>query len=99
MLTIFIIFFLQNLCLLFSFNINSQLPIINISLLLNDQILPELQQEKLQIIHQIGEYCREIGFFYISGHGVEESLQQVTYFSLFFSLFSIFFILSFIIGN
>lgn len=44
------------------------LPVINISSLIK-------QTDKVAAA-QIGQACREIGFFYIVGHGVDESLQQ-----------------------
>jgi isopenicillin N synthase-like dioxygenase len=45
------------------------LPIINIGLL-------DDEQTASTIAAQIGEACREVGFFYVVGHGVAELLQQ-----------------------
>jgi len=47
----------------------SQVPIIDISGLVK-------KSDDLAIASQIGQACRECGFFYIVGHGVDEKLQQ-----------------------
>jgi isopenicillin N synthase-like dioxygenase len=47
----------------------SQVPIIDISGLVK-------KSDDLAIASQIGQACREYGFFYIVGHGVDEKLQQ-----------------------
>jgi isopenicillin N synthase-like dioxygenase len=49
---------------------SSQIPIIDISPLIQGA------EERHEIATRIGEACREVGFFYIVGHGVEEKLQQ-----------------------
>ena len=46
------------------------LPVINIEGL----ILHASDQQ--EIVSQISQICREVGFFYIVGHGISESLQQ-----------------------
>lgn len=65
--------------LIYSNNFNFNLPIVNITILLNNSFNLNNENnennERNQIISQIGSYCREIGFFYISGHQIEESLQ------------------------
>ena len=48
----------------------SQVPIIDISALVCGT------DERYTVASQIGEACRECGFFYIIGHGVNENLQQ-----------------------
>lgn len=48
----------------------SQIPIIDISGLIAGT------NEKHNVAKQIGAACRDFGFFYITGHGIEESLQQ-----------------------
>ncbi|MBW4597309.1 MAG: isopenicillin N synthase family oxygenase [Brasilonema angustatum HA4187-MV1] len=48
----------------------SQFPIIDISALVSGT------DERYIVASQIGEACREWGFFYIVGHGVDENLQQ-----------------------
>jgi isopenicillin N synthase-like dioxygenase len=48
----------------------SQVPIIDISALV------AATPEKHAVAAQIGEACCECGFFYITGHGVDEALQQ-----------------------
>jgi hypothetical protein len=50
----------------------SRLPIVDISPLVHGTV------DKAQVIRQIGEYCRNVGFFYISGHGVDLNLQSVS---------------------
>jgi isopenicillin N synthase-like dioxygenase len=47
----------------------TEIPIINISALI------ENTNEKKKVAELIGEACRKYGFFYIIGHGVDESLQ------------------------
>lgn len=51
-----------------------QLPVINISTLLQNGETPSEARE--QIAAQIAQACKTIGFFYITGHGVSEELQQ-----------------------
>jgi hypothetical protein len=49
-----------------------RLPIVDISPLIDGTV------EQVQAIgQQIGEYCRNVGFFYISGHGIDLNLQSV----------------------
>src|SRR5262245_58436090 len=48
----------------------SSIPIIDILALVDGS------SEKQQVAAQIGEACRESGFFYITGHGVEEALSS-----------------------
>ena len=48
----------------------SQVPIIDISALISRS------DERYFVASQIGKACRECGFFYIVGHGVDEGLQQ-----------------------
>jgi isopenicillin N synthase-like dioxygenase len=48
----------------------SQVPIIDISALI------ARTRERYETARQIGEACRQCGFFYITGHGVGEALQQ-----------------------
>jgi isopenicillin N synthase-like dioxygenase len=48
----------------------SQVPVIDISPLIAQNA------ERYETAKQIGEACRDCGFFYITGHGVEEALQQ-----------------------
>lgn len=47
------------------------LPIIDIS-----RLRSTLLSERADVGHQIGEACRDKGFFYIVGHGVPQVLQQ-----------------------
>jgi isopenicillin N synthase-like dioxygenase len=47
-----------------------QLPVINI------QGLVSQTSDLESIASQIGQACREVGFFYVTEHGVDESLQQ-----------------------
>lgn len=47
-----------------------QVPIIDISALITRT------DERYEAAKQIGEACRQCGFFYITGHGVGEGLQQ-----------------------
>ncbi len=51
----------------------NQLPIINISALTGDQTYPE---NRRSIAKQIHDACCEVGFFYITGHGVDVGLQE-----------------------
>jgi isopenicillin N synthase-like dioxygenase len=46
------------------------LPLIDIAPLLQSD------QNKSEVIDQIGQACREMGFFYVVGHGVDERLQR-----------------------
>lgn len=48
----------------------SQVPIIDI------QPLISLEGDRHAVAAQIGQACRECGFFYIVGHGVDQQLQQ-----------------------
>ncbi|GAA6616123.1 isopenicillin N synthase family dioxygenase [Scytonema sp. NUACC26] len=48
----------------------SQVPIIDVSALVSGN------GDKYTVATQIGQACRECGFFYIIGHGVDEGLQQ-----------------------
>ncbi len=48
----------------------SQIPIIDIS------ALRSATAERRDVARQIGVACRSYGFFYITGHGVDEGLQQ-----------------------
>jgi isopenicillin N synthase-like dioxygenase len=48
----------------------SRLPIIDIGALVNGAA------ERHSVADQIGRACRESGFFYITGHGVDDRLQQ-----------------------
>lgn len=47
-----------------------QLPVIDISALVCRK------GDRLKVASQIGQACRQSGFFYIVGHGVDEGLQQ-----------------------
>ncbi len=49
---------------------NLQVPVINISALVSHK------DERHTVASQIGQACRECGFFYVVGHGVDECLQQ-----------------------
>ncbi|MBI3652786.1 MAG: isopenicillin N synthase family oxygenase [Acidobacteria bacterium] len=48
----------------------SQVPLIDLRALLAGT------RERHEVARQIGKACRQCGFFYITGHGVAESLQQ-----------------------
>ncbi|MUH00392.1 isopenicillin N synthase family oxygenase [Scytonema sp. UIC 10036] len=48
----------------------SQVPIIDVSALVSGSA------DNYTVATQIGQACRECGFFYIIGHGVDEGLQQ-----------------------
>ncbi|MEP7339199.1 MAG: 2-oxoglutarate and iron-dependent oxygenase domain-containing protein [Acidobacteriota bacterium] len=48
----------------------SQVPIINISALIGGD------GDRQSVAEQIRSACRECGFFYVTGHGVDESLQE-----------------------
>src|SRR5438094_10575613 len=48
----------------------SHIPIIDVSELVAGGACPQAVAERL------GEACRESGFFYVIGHGVDEALQQ-----------------------
>src|SRR5689334_20186477 len=48
----------------------SQLPVINARPLIHGT------EERYEVAMQIRHACQESGFFYIAGHGVDESLQQ-----------------------
>ncbi|QRV25344.1 isopenicillin N synthase family dioxygenase [Marinomonas foliarum] len=49
---------------------STTLPIINLS-----GYQQASKNQKQELSAKIGEACREFGFFYITGHGIEESLQ------------------------
>jgi isopenicillin N synthase-like dioxygenase len=49
---------------------DSHIPIINISALVSEK------EDRHEVAAKIGQACRDCGFFYIVGHGVDESLQQ-----------------------
>jgi hypothetical protein len=53
----------------------THLPIINISALIHNT------PERSAIIRQIGNSCRQIGFFYISDHEIDQNLQMVSPFA------------------
>lgn len=55
---------------------SSQIPIINIHPLVSGSNNSETLRDRLTVAAQIGQACRENGFFYIVGHGVDEQLQQ-----------------------
>jgi isopenicillin N synthase-like dioxygenase len=48
----------------------SSVPVIDISPLI------ESDKDRSEVADQIGQACRECGFFYIIGHGISEELQQ-----------------------
>ncbi|MGF1488749.1 MAG: isopenicillin N synthase family dioxygenase [Prochloraceae cyanobacterium] len=48
------------------------IPIIDIS----ELVTPTKDGDRFKIAAQIGQACREHGFFYIIGHGVDQQLQQ-----------------------
>lgn len=50
---------------------SQQLPIINISGLTGDEL-----ERRRSVAGQIRKACCEVGFFYITGHGVDEALQE-----------------------
>lgn len=47
-----------------------QIPIVNISPLINGT------EDRSEVAREIGHACRDYGFFYVTGHGVDEHLQQ-----------------------
>ena len=47
-----------------------QIPVVNISALLAGT------EDRHVVAAEIGQACRDDGFFYITGHGVDERLQQ-----------------------
>lgn len=49
-------------------------PVIDISSLQDGSVLTSARRQKC--IAQIGEACREVGFFYIYNHGVSTKLQR-----------------------
>jgi len=49
---------------------HSQIPIINISALISGT------EDRQDVAASIGRACRDYGFFYIVGHGVDEHLQR-----------------------
>ncbi len=51
----------------------SRVPVIDVAALVNQTALNPTA-ERAQAAEQIGTACRECGFFYIAGHGVDESL-------------------------
>src|SRR5215467_15919207 len=46
------------------------LPIVDVSALISRT------EERSKVAMQLGEACREFGFFYIVGHGVDQALQR-----------------------
>ncbi len=56
----------------------SQIPIIDISALVKGtgNYPTQTVSDRYTVAAQIGQACRECGFFYIVGHGVDEGLQQ-----------------------
>jgi isopenicillin N synthase-like dioxygenase len=48
----------------------SHIPVIDVSALVHGR------EERHEVAARIGQACRDCGFFYIVGHGVEEALQQ-----------------------
>jgi isopenicillin N synthase-like dioxygenase len=48
----------------------SHIPVIDVGPLVRGE------PERHQVAAKIGEACRDCGFFYIVGHGVDEGLQQ-----------------------
>src|SRR5437868_1750378 len=48
----------------------SQVPILDIRSLIAKT------GERFEVARKLGEACRDCGFFYITGHGVDEALQQ-----------------------
>ena len=48
----------------------SHIPIIDISALVSGK------EDRHEVAAKIGQACRDCGFFYIVGHGVEEALQR-----------------------
>jgi isopenicillin N synthase-like dioxygenase len=51
----------------------SRVPVIDVAALVNQTVLNQTAL-RAKAAEQIGTACRECGFFYISGHGVDESL-------------------------
>lgn len=49
---------------------SSQLPIIDVGPLIAGT------SDKYRVVNSIGSAARELGFFYITGHGIDEALQQ-----------------------
>jgi isopenicillin N synthase-like dioxygenase len=49
---------------------HSALPIVNIAALVSGE------EERNRVAAEIGAACREFGFFYVIGHGVDEDLQR-----------------------
>lgn len=47
-----------------------QIPLIDVKTLFESGI------DKSEVINQIGDACRNMGFFYVQGHGVDQKLQQ-----------------------
>jgi len=66
----------------------SSLPIIDISpfiqerrLLLEEKtgsplVPPELEEEKKRVADQLHQACRDVGFFYLKGHGIEQTEME-----------------------
>jgi len=65
----------------------SSVPVIDISPLCKSGNLAD-QQAINQVYQQIHQACKDIGFFYITGHGVEQSTMDLlfSYAQKFFSL-------------
>jgi isopenicillin N synthase-like dioxygenase len=51
-------------------DVSSQIPVIHIHSLMSGA------DERHEVARQIATACRDYGFFYITGHGVDETLQQ-----------------------
>lgn len=49
-----------------------KIPIINVQAMVQQQ---SCATEKLQVAKEIGHACRQYGFFYVIGHGIDETLQ------------------------
>jgi isopenicillin N synthase-like dioxygenase len=53
----------------------SRVPVIDVAPLVNQTVLNHTAR-RAEAAEQIGTACRECGFFYIAGHGVDESLGR-----------------------
>jgi isopenicillin N synthase-like dioxygenase len=65
-----LLLFAHPVCFAEEFSTMAQIPLIDIAPLLNSEPAPA------EVALQINRACREHGFFYIAGHGVDEALQQ-----------------------